>query len=43
MAQRNSAPQYVGTAEEAKGAVEGLMLDLKVHVDVYRASCVAVC
>ena len=32
MALRNSAPQYVGTAEEAKEAVDGLVLDLKVRV-----------
>jgi hypothetical protein len=33
MAQRNSAPQYVGTAEEAKEAVEGLVLDLKEKLE----------
>ena len=30
MALRSSAPQYVGTAEEAKEAVENLVLDLEV-------------
>ena len=31
MALRYSAPQYVGTAEQAKEAVDGLVLDLKVR------------
>lgn len=30
MALKTSAPQYVGTAEEAKEAVDGLVEDLKV-------------
>lgn len=32
MALRNSAPQYVGTAEEAREAVDGLVLDIKVSL-----------
>lgn len=34
MALKTSAPQYVGTAEEAKEAVDGLVEDLTVR-DVY--------
>ena len=30
MAARNSAPQYAGTVEQAKEAVDGLVLDIKV-------------
>lgn len=31
MALKTPAPQYVGTAEEAKEAVDGLVLDLQVN------------
>lgn len=31
MAQRASVPQYAGTAEQAKEAVEGLVMDIEVY------------
>ena len=40
MALRNSAPQYVGTADQAAEAVAGLVLDIKVRSSI--CCCTAV-